>query len=185
MAIFFIGILILIIITFIELNPIRFIKASPHKRTDNLSGTFITITSVLVGLLSLLDKIFNISQIRFLSNNIAMLVGIALLITGFLFRYSAIHVLGRDFNYAVAPIKKLKTNGIYKYIRHPAYLGTLLYAIGTPLLFSSFLGLFTGFFVLISIIYRITIEEKFLEKIIGSKYLKYKESTYKLIPYLY
>ena len=182
---FFIGIGVLIFISLIELNPKHFRKSFPHQETDNYSGVILTVTSILVGIVSCIGKIAGILIIDSSLNSAYILYGILLVGIGFALRYSAMRILKEDYNYAVAPIKKLKINGIYQKIRHPAYLGTLLYAIGTPLIFLSLLGFFAALIVFFSVFYRINVEEKFLAKILGNKYLEYMRHTWRMVPYVY
>lgn len=81
---------------------------------------------------------------------------------------------------------ELITTGLYKYIRHPMYSGTLLGVIGFALVSHSiFVSLIT--FVIYFWIFkeRLKYEEKLLEKTFGEKYQKYKASSYRLIPFLY
>ncbi|MFX0085921.1 MAG: methyltransferase family protein [Candidatus Hodarchaeota archaeon] len=81
---------------------------------------------------------------------------------------------------------ELITTGLYKYLRHPMYSGTLLGVIGFALVSQSILiSLIT--FVLYFWIFnkRLIYEENLLEKTFGEKYQKYKASSYRLIPFLY
>lgn len=183
--IFYIALVVFAIISLIELNPNRFKKASPYKKTDKFSGGFITLASAFVGLLSIVDKIFNLFPINTGANDLVIIFGLVLFISGFFIRYLAIKELGTNFNYAIAPIRELKTKGIYKKIRHPSYLGTILYSVGVPFMFLSKLGFFATLIVIISILYRIKLEELFLERTVGNSYLNYKNKTYKLIPHVY
>jgi protein-S-isoprenylcysteine O-methyltransferase Ste14 len=185
MILFYVGIVILLIISLVEFNPSRYKKGMNHLDTDKNSGTYLTVTSVLVGLGSILDYFFNFIILRTSINSFLILTGILLMISGFVIRTRSVQELGLNFNYAVAPVKNLHTEGIYKKIRHPSYLGTLLYSIGIPLLFLSGIGIIFTPLVFISILYRIRVEEEFLKKSLGEKYINYKKITYRLIPYLY
>ncbi|MFX0184521.1 MAG: methyltransferase family protein [Candidatus Hodarchaeota archaeon] len=81
---------------------------------------------------------------------------------------------------------ELITTGLYRYLRHPMYSGTLLGVIGFALVSQSiFVSLIT--FVLYFWIFnkRLIYEENLLEKTFGEKYQKYKASSYRLIPFLY
>jgi protein-S-isoprenylcysteine O-methyltransferase Ste14 len=81
---------------------------------------------------------------------------------------------------------ELITTGLYKLLRHPMYSGTLLGVIGFAFVTQSiFVSLIT--FVLYFWIFkeRLKYEEKLLEETFGEKYQKYKESSYRLIPFLY
>ncbi|MCW3998105.1 MAG: isoprenylcysteine carboxylmethyltransferase family protein [Candidatus Bathyarchaeota archaeon] len=81
--------------------------------------------------------------------------------------------------------QKLLTDGIYKHIRHPLYLGEILRNLGIAVFFTSIYGfliiLLSFFFLLV----RIEIEEKMLLLAFGKNYLLYKKKTRKIFPYLY
>ena len=80
---------------------------------------------------------------------------------------------------------QLITHGIYKYVRHPVYTGTLLSCLGLPIFGTSPLGFL---FVLMGIplfIYRIGAEEKMLIEKFGEDYVEYTKATWKLFPYVY
>ncbi|MFW9793020.1 MAG: methyltransferase family protein [Candidatus Thorarchaeota archaeon] len=81
---------------------------------------------------------------------------------------------------------KLITNGMYKHIRNPQYLGFILLFTGYSLSFSSLivtvvtlLGLFSVFRS------RLLLEEKLLLGVFGEEYVEYKRRTWRLIPRIY
>jgi protein-S-isoprenylcysteine O-methyltransferase Ste14 len=77
----------------------------------------------------------------------------------------------------------LVQNGPYGFIRHPAYTGYLLMALGVSLGYASLVGLASVFVVLLpSIIYRIYVEEKMLAGHFGAAYHQYVRQTKRLIP---
>ena len=81
---------------------------------------------------------------------------------------------------------ELITTGLYKFLRHPMYSGSLLGVIGFAFVTQSiFISLIT--FVIYFWIFneRLKYEEKLLEGTFGEEYKKYKESSYRLIPFLY
>jgi len=75
--------------------------------------------------------------------------------------------------------------GLYKIIRHPAYLGSIIQAIGFPLLLGSLWSIIPIGFLVILHITRTYLEDKTLKKeLIG--YLDYSLKTrYKIIPYVW
>ena len=103
-------------------------------------------------------------------------------------RFIAIRTLGRFFtvNLALHNNHNLIKTGLYKYIRHPAYTGSLLSFTGLGLSLNNWSSLVIIFIpVLVSFIYRINIEEKMLLQLFGEDYNLYKKYTKKLIPLLY
>lgn len=79
----------------------------------------------------------------------------------------------------------LVDTGLYARIRHPFYLGGLLFFMGLGLWLESYASLLTLLLVLVAFVVRITVEEKVLEKnLVGySEYLG--RVPYRLIPYLW
>jgi len=81
---------------------------------------------------------------------------------------------------------QLVTTGIYKKLRHPAYLGLMMLMLGIPLSSWSFVGLGIGIMCGIpAILYRINVEERFLNNIFGQQYKDYSEGTWKVNFYLW
>lgn len=111
--------------------------------------------------------------------------GLLLVLVGIAIRWVAIIQLGKSFtvDVAITDITSLKTDGLYKIVRHPSYLGLLVIIIGFSITMNSlysFLVLVIP--VLIAVIYRINVEEKVLTGEFGDTYTKYKRSTKKIIP---
>lgn len=80
---------------------------------------------------------------------------------------------------------RLITDGLFKYIRHPLYIGRILLSLGVGLFCSSIYGLILISIGLAFIIPRIQIEEKMLIDKFGYAYREYQKKTKKLIPYIY
>src|SRR5262249_49800246 len=96
-------------------------------------------------------------------------------------------VMGRRFSALVAiqPGHQLQTTGIYRFVRHPSYLGALVALVGWALVFRSGLG------VLIALVFgpvgvlRMNAEEKMLLSEFGEEYGAYRRRTWRLVPFLY
>jgi len=81
---------------------------------------------------------------------------------------------------------KLITNGLYRFIRHPMYLGFLIIFFGYSLALGSiFMTIVICFTFLLIFKNRIDLEERLLISEFGDKYMKYMERTKKLFPFLY
>lgn len=115
-------------------------------------------------------------------------IGIIIYVVGFAIRWTAVYQLGKMFtvDVAIANEHTLKTNGLYKVVRHPSYLGLILIIGGLGLCLNSWLSFIIMFVpTFIAISYRITVEEKALTEEFGDKYTQYKSKVNRLIPGLY
>jgi protein-S-isoprenylcysteine O-methyltransferase Ste14 len=87
---------------------------------------------------------------------------------------------------AINEVHQLKTDGLFKLVRHPSYLGLLMILSGFSLgmeTMVSFILVTIPVFLVIS--YRIKVEEKLLIETFGEEYIRYSGSTKKIVPYLY
>lgn len=114
--------------------------------------------------------------------------GAAVFIAGMLIRWVAILQLGNRFtvNVSIVENHSLKADGLYKYIRHPSYLGSMAMFAGLGLMLNNYYSL--GMIVLLPLlvfIYRITIEESVLESAFQVEYSNYRKRTWKLLPMIY
>jgi len=74
-------------------------------------------------------------------------------------------------------------SGPYRIIRHPAYAGYLLMALGISLGYTSLAGCASSlFFLLPAVIYRIRLEDRFLVEHFGAQFDQYARRTKRLIP---
>ena len=115
-------------------------------------------------------------------------LGIALMIAGQLFRWHAIHVLGKFFTFNVATRagQYVVDTGPYRLIRHPAYAGSLLAFFGFGLamtnwasLLAVMLGIGAGY------VYRVRVEERALCADLGQPYRDYMQRTRRFVPYVF
>lgn len=114
--------------------------------------------------------------------------GISLIMSGLIIRWMAILKLKSMFTVDVSIQENhiLVKNGIYKIIRHPAYLGSLLSFLGLGIAFVNWLSIFIIFIpIFFAFISRIRIEEKLLVENFGKEYLNYSANTYRLFPGIY
>ena len=77
------------------------------------------------------------------------------------------------------------STGVYGFVRHPMYLGGLLFFYGTPLLLGSIYGLIVALFMTFLLAGRIIGEEKMLaEELEGYEVYK-KKVKYRLVPFIW
>lgn len=75
--------------------------------------------------------------------------------------------------------------GLYKVVRHPAYLGSVIQSLGFPLLFGSIWSIIPIFLLVILFLTRTILEDKTLKNELTG-YLEYTTKTrYKIIPYVW
>jgi protein-S-isoprenylcysteine O-methyltransferase Ste14 len=115
-------------------------------------------------------------------------IGMALFVIGLLIRIYSLRTLDQYFTYQVTKLEnhKIITSGLYKFIRHPGYLGQLIIFIGISTSISNGLSILLMMIpVTLGYLYRIKVEEKFMTEELGEDYKNYKEHTKRLIPLLY
>lgn len=76
-------------------------------------------------------------------------------------------------------------SGLYKVVRHPAYLGSVIQTIGFPLLFGSLWSIIPVCFSMVFLLTRTHLEDKTLKDELNG-YIEYSGKTrYRLIPYIW
>lgn len=75
--------------------------------------------------------------------------------------------------------------GLYKIVRHPAYLGSIIQALGFPLLFGSIWTIFPVILLISLFITRTYLEDKTLNNELNGYTLYCSKTPYKIIPYIW
>jgi protein-S-isoprenylcysteine O-methyltransferase len=145
----------------------------------------ILVWSAVVGLGAAI-AVANVTPLRAGANTWAtLLVGIALAALGNMLRVWAVASLGRFFQREVRIQEDhvVWRGGPYRWIRHPAYAGTLIAYFGFGLAIGSWIGaaifatvVFAGY------IPRIRVEEEELGRALGDAYREYARTTARLVP---
>jgi protein-S-isoprenylcysteine O-methyltransferase Ste14 len=120
--------------------------------------------------------------------HILKVIGLLVLILALIIRWTAIYTLGKAFssNVAILDEQKLNRSGLYRYVRHPSYLGLFLVFVAVGIHSRNWLS-----FALASVptgaalLYRIHVEESALLQAFGQDYLEYSKVTKRLIPGVY
>jgi len=115
------------------------------------------------------------------------MVGLALFVVGLTTAIVAQITLKRFYSgtLVIREDHQLVTHGIYRYTRHPVYLGVIIAIIGMPVFASSLYGLLTMAALIPIFLNRIRMEERLLTEEFGDDYRTYKETTSKLVPFIY
>jgi protein-S-isoprenylcysteine O-methyltransferase len=115
-------------------------------------------------------------------------IGSPIMAAGLAVRVWALTTLGKFFTMPITlrADHQLVRNGPYRWIRHPAYTGGFLTAVGLPIILGTPAGtLVTIVACLAAYVYRIRIEEAVLLSRFGDSYREYSTTTWRLLPGLY
>jgi len=114
-------------------------------------------------------------------------LGVVLFAAGGALRIWPVFVLGHRFSglVAIQPGHTLVTSGVYRFIRHPSYLGLLVNALGWGLAFRSGVGVLLAALMIPPLLARIRAEERLLRAQFGAEYDAYRARTSRMIPGLY
>ena len=113
--------------------------------------------------------------------------GLVAMIAGSILRLVPVFILGRRFSGLVAIQQghTLVTDGLYKTIRNPSYLGLIVSSLGWVLVFRSGAGIMLVALLMVPLVARMNAEEKLLHEHFGSEYDAYRARTWRLIPGIY
>src|SRR5438105_9640221 len=121
------------------------------------------------------------------ANDLTFVGGAALALAGVGLRVWAIRILGKLFTFQVGirPDHRIVRDGPYRWVRHPAYAGSVMSLVGVSLSNGFSLGIIVSA-VMILMVYglRIPNEEAALVRHFGEPYRLYMEQTKRLIPFV-
>ncbi len=156
-------------------------QTSENKKEDKVLSTLLSVSWFSALIIPILEYSYFIR-----SNSVISTFGIIVVFIGIIIRGLSIKYLGKYFSRHVETWDNhtLVRAGLYKYIRHPAYLGNILQIIGFPLILNTYYSLVLSVITVYLFLKRIEVEERFLEKELD-KYKEYQAETKKLVPYLW
>ena len=165
------------------------LEPGPNDRPIEGEETFLKLVTILniVWLISFALPFF-VPPLELLDPVYAAIAGGIVFGICWWIRATAIRTLGNFFTYklTIRPEHRVIKEGLYRYIRHPSYTGTLLQVIGMMIAGRSWAGmlgyLLSGGVVIAIRIYR---EERLLCQVFGEEYETYMKSTWRLIPWIY
>lgn len=161
-------------------------KTSDKGNSDKNSFFLIWVGVAVCIVLSL--YVASKYKFRISSHGFISYVGLALIFVGVVLRLIVIKSLGSFFtaNVTIREDHKLKTDGFYRFLRHPSYSASILSFIGFGVSLNNWFSLLIILGVMLFVfISRIKIEEKVLMQYFGDSYIEYKKSTNALIPFIY
>jgi protein-S-isoprenylcysteine O-methyltransferase Ste14 len=166
----------------------RLFRSGGNDKKDQDRGTMrvIWITIGIANSIGIIIALF--VNLPISSHEILPYIGLLILTFGILFRFYSIVSLGRLFtvDVTIRNNHKVKQDGIYRFIRHPSYLGLLLSFLGFGISLNNWISLLIIIImVTVAILNRIRIEERLLLEQFGLEYSEYMKKSYRLIPWIY
>ncbi len=161
-------------------------KSMSKTKEDNYS-TKIIILIFLIILISAEILTFFIHYGQF-GNVIQSLIAQIIMIIGLSIRIYSMRKLNKSYTRILQTTKqqKLYTSGLYKIIRHPGYLGTILIWISFGFAIENYIVIFIAIpLTLIAYSYRIISEEKMLLNQFGQEYSNYQKKSWRLFPFIW
>jgi len=116
------------------------------------------------------------------------IAGVVVMLVALTIRWTAIITLGKSCssNVAIQDSQKIVRTGLYRFVRHPSYLGLLLAFLAVGLHSRNWIS-FTIVLVAptAALLYRIHVEEAALAEAFGEDYAAYSKTTKRLVPGVY
>ncbi|KAL5543077.1 hypothetical protein UlMin_010787 [Ulmus minor] len=116
-------------------------------------------------------------------------IGLAMVITGEIIRKVAIITAGNAFTHSIRTDRDKRHNmvtcGIYRYIRHPGYMGYLICSVGAQIMLCNPLATIVFAFVIWRFFaHRIAQEEYYLRQFFGAEYNEYARQVPSGLPFV-
>jgi protein-S-isoprenylcysteine O-methyltransferase Ste14 len=182
----FLGISIVWILSEILLGRTKISSVKTNNK-DKSSLRILWITIILFIFLGIFVRRTGVGFIN-MQTELVHYSGLFLIIFGLVIRWIAIIKLKSMFtvDVSIQENHNIVKSGIYKTIRHPAYLGSLLSFLGLGIALVNWLSIIFIFIpIFIAFNYRIKVEEKVLIEEFSEEYLNYSNNTYRLFPGIY
>jgi protein-S-isoprenylcysteine O-methyltransferase Ste14 len=123
----------------------------------------------------------------FNDGGIARWLGVGFSAVGFALVFWSGLALGKQYSadVTIQSGHQLISGSIYRFIRHPRYLGVMALSLGVSCVFRSWVGVATSVLFLAVILFRIRDEEVVMHQEFGPVWEAYCKRSWRLIPYIY
>jgi len=165
--------------------------ARSGKTTQEDEGTsrIVRIAFLLSWLFILLTAVPDQFQIGVVEPHLVFTVlGVLLAAGGYSIRAAAMRTLGEFFTATLRMREnhRVVSEGIYRRIRHPGYLGTILFFAGSGIATANFITTLLVLAVIVpTFVLRIAVEERMLTEHLGEEYRAYQGKTWRLVPFVF
>lgn len=178
--------IIFIIITILWL--LEFIIFPSKDKSEDIKNSSFSIILKAILLIIIINGIMLYFHKYIRYSRSLKIIAIMIYFSGLILRYYSLILLGKNFsrNVEVDQEQELVSTGTYKYVRHPLYLGLFLLVIAIPLYVGNIYLFLISIVLMFKVInIRIEEEEEAMEKIIGARYVRWKNKRYKFIPFIF
>jgi protein-S-isoprenylcysteine O-methyltransferase Ste14 len=176
----------ILVVAVVIFYAIRLRRSVLRRVSKNKVSTPLFVGEMII-LIIIIIQLAGFDPLRFKVPPIINYLGFALALAGAAFSSTARIALKKNYVPAAAagPPEKLTTGGIYRIVRHPSYLGSLLAFFGLELTLSSYFILIT-LLLLVIVVRQIKKEEKMLSGLYEKEWQVFiKKTPYRLLPFIY
>jgi protein-S-isoprenylcysteine O-methyltransferase Ste14 len=155
---------------------------------EDRSNRWVLIPFGLIGLISgFLPALTDARNFATIDREAIRWPGLLLFCLGCGLRLAPVFALGNRFSglVAIQPGHQLKTDGLYRWVRNPSYVGLILINLGWALAFRAWAGVALCALMIPVLIARMDSEEKLLASQFGADYAAYRARTWRLVPWVY
>ena len=160
-------------------------EAKVQALNDRYSMLLILACSLGCQILAITEWAYVNPAPALVGNPVALTSGLVLMLGGLTLRLWAIRTLGHFFTATVRVQEgqRIVTSGPFSIVRHPSYLGSYLTIAGSTLFLESYVSLLvTAVAVLAAYAVRIHAEERTMTTSFGEVYVRYSQTSFKMIP---
>lgn len=160
-------------------------KSLETTASDKGSSALIVVVFWIVIILPLL---LNFLHVGLIPLSVITWLGVLMMLLGLGLRIWSMRVLGEYYTRTLRVTEKqaIVTQGPYRVIRHPGYLGTICVWIGFSLAVGNWIAAILVTILLFGVYgYRIRSEEFMLIDKFGNEYHEYRKRTWRLVPFVY
>jgi protein-S-isoprenylcysteine O-methyltransferase Ste14 len=162
--------------------------AAKSLKTSGSDGGSTILIGVSFGVAIVLPLVLNAFRLGQMSSSIFQWIGLSMMLLGLALRVWSMSVLGTYYSRTlrVSQAQTIVSQGPYRVIRHPGYLGTIVVWIGFSLALSNWIATLVVTAAMFGVYaYRIRTEEAMLLTQFGEAYQAYSQGTWRLLPFLY
>ena len=154
-------------------------------RRQHLTVSLLQVLSVLI---VLVGPICDRHRLWILGDGqVVRYAGLGLYVVGFLTMHYAQLSLGSRFSLEVSVQEghTLVTTGLYRYLRHPRYLGIMAFSIGLSFVFRSWPAFIAAMAAVLVLLWRIHDEEALMSAEFGAVWQNYCDKSWRLVPFIF